>query len=125
MNTFFTIRSDQIGILEYGPSQDRYFSALYGINLHRVGVNYMAATTDAYTPVDHFGYPENNSLADSYEQSMYFCLDDSGRTFYPSVYPEYSERWRYTPQDFIRLKTVDPGVGLLYSNGNLEVYLAG
>ena len=82
-------------------------------------VNYAVSSL---TPVDHFGYNSYNSIAYSYDGDHYFLTTIRGKFFYPMIYPKYGSLWRFTPNDFDRLKN-DPGAHRLYSGGDLEIYL--
>lgn len=121
MTSFFEIRGVNYNITEFGPSQDRYFGAIYGMSVSRINVIYTG--DDSLAPVDHFGYPGNNSLSDSYNYTFYFLTNDMGQQFYPSLYPEYADKWRFYQADFNRLTNFDPGVNHVYTNRDLEVFL--
>jgi len=120
MEAFFSVRSQDYTIMELGPIQKRYYDAIYGVQTKRVNVS----NTLGYVmrPIDHFGYDQNSSIGVSYERPTYFLLSDVGRTLYPEVYPEIEDKWRFTANDFNRLRTADPLVDLVYNNGNLEAY---
>lgn len=118
METFFKNRDEKISILELGLSQDRFYDAIYSKATMRKNVIF----GDRLRPVDHFGYTNNISFSDNYENPKYFLLNDVGRNLYPYFYPDYKEKWRFTQEDFNRLK-VDSGVHIIYTNGNLNVYL--
>jgi hypothetical protein len=49
-------------------------------------------------------------------------LNDKGREFYPHVYPEFKNDWRYLPEDFEKLKN-DNNIQQIYSNRNIEIFM--
>lgn len=118
--SFFQARDDNLQILEFGLSQFRYYTAIYGNEIPLKNVANYAVSSLA--PVDHFGYNCHHSVKDSYVDDRYLLITTKGRLFYPEIYPEYESLWRFTPDDFIRLSS-DPGAHRLYYGGNLEVYL--
>jgi hypothetical protein len=56
------------------------------------------------------------------KNSKYLLVDDLGRGFYPHVYPEFQNNWKFLAQDFEQLKS-DTKVQQVYSNRNLEVFV--
>lgn len=118
METFFKIRDDKIPILEFGISQDRFYNVIYSRDANRTNIIY-GVNVHA---IDHFGYKNSTSFSNYYKDSRYFLLNDIGRKFYPYLYPDYKEKWRFTQEDFDKLKE-DAGVHMIYMNGNLEIYL--
>ncbi|MCD4664979.1 MAG: hypothetical protein K8R68_06875 [Bacteroidales bacterium] len=71
---------------------------------------------------DHFGYNNDTSLGNYYGRNSYVILTHLGRIFYPVTYPDYIERWRFTPADFEKLQN-DNTVVRIYDNCNFEVLL--
>lgn len=115
MTTFFDTRNVSIATLDIALSEGGFFSAIYGNNVQKINV------TDSL-PVDHFGYENNTSLSASYNSSQYLLLNDLGAHYYEYIYPQFVDRWRFTPEDFQKVE-LDKGVDRVYSNGALTVYL--
>lgn len=116
MSAYFHHCDRNVPVWEIGPYQVRYLALMYGMNVKE---QYPTNLVERY---DHFGYDNNQSISIPYSQSFYLYIDDSGRAFYPSIYPQFSSEWKLTPTDFSRLKTVDPGANLVYNDGNFENY---
>jgi len=122
MKIFFDKRNDDLSIYEYGPSQGRFYDAIFGQNSKRKNIRAEADAALAVLP-PHFGYATNSTLGSTYKDPIYFILTDAGRDFYRYVFPEYISRWKFTSGDFNTLKK-DTSVEQIYTNGNLEAYLA-
>jgi len=112
MTLFFEIRDGTISTLELGIYQQRFSDAIYGPNSPRTN----------FAVPDHFGYDSHNSFSDSSDGPRYLLISENGRTYWPSVWPEFESRWRFSPQDFGHLE-IDNGVGRVLSNGDLDLYL--
>jgi hypothetical protein len=72
-------------------------------------------------PPVHFNYTERSRLGESYESDRYMMINQRGRIYYPEVFPNYPENWRYDPQDFDRLER-DDSVARVYDNGGHNQY---
>ncbi len=57
-----------------------------------------------------------------YHNPKYLLINDHGKGFYPNIYPEFTDKWRYIPGDFERLSS-DNQLQQVYSNSNLEIFL--
>lgn len=128
MQTFFENRNANFYTYEFGLSQKRFNDAIYGtydknqsiekqLHVNRKNVRYTNTT-----PIDHFGYGNYTSIADYYNKTSYLLINDLGKETYPEIYPQYVDKWRFTPNDFSKLN-VDQGASLICDNGNLEIYL--
>jgi hypothetical protein len=73
-------------------------------------------------PPNHFNYPSITNLGDNYPNMNYFILTNQGRFFYQNIYPEFPDKWRFTPSDFHRLNS-DNSVHQIYKNGDLDIML--
>jgi hypothetical protein len=120
MITFYKYRDESYQILEYGLSQDRMYDAIYGRDYPRTNVVFSAS--DSLMPPDHFGYNMTSSLGSFYNEPHYFLLTNAGKFYYPNIYPEFPQKWRFDANDFERLKT-DVSVQQIYDNGNLDIRL--
>ncbi|MDH7511202.1 MAG: hypothetical protein QHH04_09215 [Methanolinea sp.] len=121
ITTFYQYRDDNIQILEYGLSQDRLYDAIYGRDYPRKNI-YYANIVNQLLPPDHFNYNINNTLGINYQDTKYFIFTNQGKFFYQNMYPEFPEKWRFTPSDFERLN-IDQTVEKIYINGNLDIRL--
>lgn len=116
LNTFFTFRDDSISTLENGISSFRFYDAQFGQGTPRTNIFY----GELIRPVDHFGYNTNISLSKRYN-NKYLILTNRGIFTYQNIYPEFPKSWRFTPSDFMKLKT-DKNVQQFYQNGNLQIF---
>lgn len=100
-----------------GSMQHRFSDALYG-RLRR----HEYLTYDDVRVPDHFGYNETRMLGNIYDEKTYLIIPMSERIFYPEIYPEYEEYWRFTPEDYSRLEK-DLSVNRVYDNGEYNTYI--
>jgi len=114
----FKDSNKQLKILEYGISQYRFYEAIYGSEAPPAYLGFGPAAL----PPDHLGYSNHTSFSETATIPEYFILTESGRHFYPDIYPEFKDKWRLTAGDFDRLKQ-DLGVAQIYSNGDMVVFL--
>ena len=121
MISFFQNRDENYEIIEYGLSQDRIYDAIYGREYPRKNVQYYSSMEKGHPP-DHFNAQENCSLGTYYSDEKYLIITNKGKFFYQNVYPEFSEKWRFYPSDFIRLE-FDPSVEKIYYNDYLDIKL--
>ncbi|WP_336338621.1 hypothetical protein [Haloarcula brevis] len=71
----------------------------------------------------HFNYTTNRYFGQNYDSGKYVMINRKGRIFYQETFPDYPQRWKYTPQDFQRFNR-DRTVDRSYDNGDLRIYLA-
>ncbi len=127
MQTFFQKRNDNFLTYEYGLSQKRFNDGIYGIydrngtiekmlNVDRKNLRY--SNTD---PIDHFGYSNYTSISDCYNETSYLLINSLGKEIFPEIFPQYKDKWRFTPEDFEKLDD-DHGLFKVYDNSNLDVY---
>lgn len=114
---YFANRNAEMPIQERGITLYRFEDALFGTDADLLGKE-----GDGTRPPDHFGYTENGTFGQSFEQDHYFVSTRLGRIFYPEVYPDYPQFWRFTDADFDRLER-DPTTSQVYTNGGFEMYL--
>jgi hypothetical protein len=117
MDYFMQHRNEDMKALEISNIQLRFADALMGVEAEKTGIGYGIGVL----PVDHFGYNSSNGLGHFYSGDHYLIIDQMARDFYPTVYPEFRQLWRFTPEDFNHL-TRDPTVNLVYDNGGLELF---
>ncbi len=86
MITFYQDRDESYQILEYGISQDRMYSAIYGLDYPKVNVRYYNSG-DSLLPPDHFNYSAEASLGRGYIDYKYFLLTNQGKFLYQNMYP--------------------------------------
>jgi hypothetical protein len=68
----------------------------------------------------HFGYDKSEYFGSSYQQNLYFVVNQLDRSIYQDVYPEMA-KIRFEPQDFSQLET-DPSVDKLYTNAGFDTF---
>jgi hypothetical protein len=118
MSTFFSVRDDSLPVFELGPVTFRYYDALFGVSAKRLNIEY---ETKNMLPPEHFGYQNETLSADFYGNSKYLVMNDKGTDFYPHMYPEFKNNWRFLPEDFERLKS-DRKVQQIFSSKNFEIF---
>lgn len=120
MSFFFELRDTTIPAIEFGPSQDRYYDALYGKDAKRVNIFY--ASNGELSPLDHFGYTNSTHIKSKTGIPEYLIINDQGKTYYPALYPEFINDWRFTPGDIKKVHD-DQNADYVYSNSNVEVFV--
>lgn len=117
MTWLFEHREESLLIDELGTKQSRFYQAQNG----GVGGGENIRHPDDTDPPDHFGYNESESLGVYYDQPRYLVITELGRMQAPVMYPDYEEYWRYTPEDFRRLRG-DPANQRIYDSGEVTTY---
>jgi hypothetical protein len=111
-------RNRFVGTVEYGISFYRFGDTYYGVEKDS---RRELVDPNSPMPPPHFTYEENETYGTHYESDQYVIITTRGRDFYPEMYPDYRDNWRFTPEDFDRLER-DPTVTRLYDNGNVDIY---
>lgn len=119
ISTFFTYRDESLHVLELGPPSFRLHDAIYGQSAKKLNIYYNEKNM---MPPDHFGYQNATPTSNLSHTSKYLLLNDLGRKFYPSIFPEFNNNWRFLAEDFERLKS-DTKIQQVYSNKNFEVFV--
>ncbi|WP_165074185.1 hypothetical protein [Methanogenium sp. MK-MG] len=118
MEKFYEHRNTQFKIMEFGISQRRYYHAMFG----QIGLQQNVRWYGVLSPPDHFNYQKYPTLGQGLIGTEYFILTSKGIEFYPKLYPEFKNKWRYNPNDFERIDQ-DTSIKKVYSNDNLLVFL--
>ncbi|MBX0302881.1 hypothetical protein [Haloarcula salinisoli] len=111
-------RNNQVRLSEFGTDVHRYRDAIYGRESY--GTRQVVTSDTAEIP-PHFGYTDRETLGAGYEDDRYMVLTRAGRIFYPNLYPDYRQYWKYEQADFQRLDR-DESVTQVYDNGEYDVY---
>lgn len=111
-------RNRFIGVVEYGITLYRFGDTYYGKNKSS---QREAVDPSNPPPPDHFGYDRNRTFGSSYGSDRYAIITTKGRQFYPEMYPQYRDSWRFRQRDFDRLDR-DPTVAQVYDNGGVAIY---
>jgi len=119
MSTFFSFRDQSLPIRENGISSYRFYDVIYGHSVRRLNIEF---NETKMMPPDHFGYQNETLSQDFFNNSNYLLVNDFGRDFYPYMFPEFPDKWRFLAQDYERLK-IDTNIQQVYSNRNLEIYV--
>jgi len=114
---FFEHRELNSEIIQHGIDTGDFGHAYHGVNKSEPR-QYLPPRSE---PPDHYGYDRNLTLGSSYEGDRYLVVVPAGREFYPEMYPDYRDQWRYEPADFERLER-DPTVNRVYDNGEVDFY---
>ncbi len=117
---FFSYRDESIPVMEIGLFSFRYNHVLYGASSQRLKIPYN--NYNFFIPPDHFGFQNETESKIFLGSPKYLLLNDRGREFYPEIYPEFPDKWRYLPNDFQQLKSVNT-IQKVYSNTNLEIFM--
>ncbi len=120
MSTFFSHRNESLPVLEFGLFSFRYDHIINGPSARRL--NFPENNYNNFIPPDHFGYQNETQSRIFYHNPKYLLINDHGKGFYPNIYPEFTDKWRYSPGDFERLSS-DNQLQQVYSNSNLEIFL--
>lgn len=104
--------------VEHGITLARFGDAYYG---KQKASDRQRVRKDAELPPARFTYDGNVTLGPYYEEDRYLLIPKRGREFYPNVYPNYRDEWKFYPEDYDQLKR-DWTVSHLYDNGEVEVY---
>lgn len=75
-----------------------------------------------YTGPDHFNYQNKSYYGETYDTNFYYIDMTLLRIAYPDLYPEYKDKWRYTPADFSKLDNTDKSAYRIYNNGDYRIY---
>ena len=125
MEKFYIYSNNSSRTLDLGISQYRFEDYIYGEQADSFGQDIHIANlsnTSRTNPIDHFGFNNNSTtLTQFYNGSVYLLINDIAMENYPQIYPNYQDKWRFTPQDFNTLDNTQQ-VMLIYSNGNLKIY---
>jgi hypothetical protein len=99
-------------------NQYRLHDALYGMSNKGANITY----SKTKTLPDHFGYTNNTNLGSHYSTPKYLFMDGLSRIYYPSIYPEFPERWRYNEADLDMIE-LDKTISKFYSNPSIDIYI--
>lgn len=118
-NWFLDNRDKNLYIESITPSQIKRFSSSI------LGVKDFYNSTYKFrfkTSLDHFNYTNTSTYGDSLVKDTYFVDWKLNRIYYPSIYPEYENIWRFSSKDFEYLDYKDTSVNSIYSNGEFWIY---
>lgn len=100
-----------------------YFGQILRFNDAVFGVKFnLLHNSTIYNGPDHFNYLNKTFYGETYDTNWYFIDMALLKTAYPSLYPGYENKWRYTPSDYRRFEDADKSVNRIYSNGDYRVY---
>lgn len=123
MRWFLDNRNESLPINSIDPfTNARLVNELRGMQLRGVTI------LDLKTAPEHFNYTNKTTFGGSFQASSnpqgynYFIDWKLTRIVYPSIFPEYKDQWKFTPEDFYKLNNEDPTVNLVYSDGEFWVY---
>lgn len=108
---FITYREPGSEIQSQGLKARRYAVFLEGPS---------AAVYDSQPP-PHFGYGDELEPWTSSSRNVYLLIAQEGKLTYPAFYPNYRDKWKFRPVDYIYLGH-DPNANAVYSSGEFTVY---
>jgi hypothetical protein len=109
-------RNNKIFMDQLGIDQQRYSDAIYTYNLSLSEI----IRKNVVVP-DHFTYNNKTSLGLYYKENRYLMIAKLGKIFYPEMYPNYKNHWRFNPEDFDKLQSDNAEIKI-YVNGDFEAY---
>jgi len=121
MHWFFEHRDTNLLIYEQGPSQFRFYDAIYGLTdaAHRKNIS----RSSSMRIPDHFGYyNDTGPVGQLYDKNTYFIISTAGKFFYENIYPQYKEYWRFTPSDYKKFENSDISANRIYADRELDTY---
>jgi hypothetical protein len=118
MDFFFAVRNQGIQTLDITINQKRYADAILGVEAEKKNLRYGNITL----PIDHFGYNSDATMGNHYVLCQYLVIDERAELYYPEIFPNYSEQWRYSPSDFEMLGD-DISVDWVCDNGGIQILL--
>lgn len=107
-------------LYQRGVEVDRFRDALHGTR--GWDEEMLIPEQSSTAPPDHYGYRERRTFGGGFASDRYLVVSRAGREYYPHVYPDYQEDWRFTAGDTTRLEW-DPTVTQVYDNGGFDAYL--
>jgi len=72
-------------------------------------------------PPSHFMYDQNPIFGSNFKNDKYMSIYKLGRIRYQKVWPEYKDKWRFTPVDFRNMEE-DYSIYHIYANGESDFY---
>ncbi len=119
-STFFIANYDQqYPVYELQTRLWNYYEIIYGIEKFRQQQIFVEGTM--LEPPDHFEYLVNGILGDTITRDSYLIFNKMAKIYYPSIYPQYPNIWKFSPSDFSRLE-YDSSIDHIYSNSDIECY---
>lgn len=98
-------------------TQFRFYCAWYGRDSALSSKN---VAFYEYIP-DHFGYDIVPLVGCQYDKPTYYVISKIIKLLYPRVLPQKEEKWRWRPNEFIRLES-DITVSAIYRTEDISVY---
>jgi len=120
MGFLFENRDDHYPISEVLPLgyQTRFAQVFYGADAVVSGIR--NGYEQDVLPPPHFGYDRGHFLGAAYSGNPYLLEPLLSKVYYPGLYAESPQVWRYTPVDFQMLSR-DPTVNQIYDNGEMQI----
>jgi hypothetical protein len=112
----FDHRDGEVELVTMGWGARRHHDAHFGVWADPSG-----SLEDPGVP-EHFNYTVSPRLGESYAEDTYLFVSAHGRDYYPEKFPDYEDRWAFTPADFARLDH-DTTVRHVYDNGGFDGYV--
>jgi len=118
MTHFFAYRDVTIPVSGFNTAVGRFADLLLSPQQKSIQ-NLPAYLPNKAQPPWHFGYERFPSLAFSYDKETDLIIMQRDKSYYSDYFPDMA-KYRITVQDYERLN-YDPGVSLVYSNGNFDL----
>ena len=112
---------EEILIDDLSFEQYRFTYALMGPNAAK-GVKNIRSWSAVHHPPRHFNYTQNRMLGQSYQEDRYLVITKLCRESAHRIFPEYSDKWSFNPNDFNNLDGHDPSVSRVYANNEVDIF---
>lgn len=71
----------------------------------------------------HFGYNTTSDLGSYYKEKQYLIMYPPSLIYYPQIYPNYQNLWKFNATDFTNLEYKDITVNEYYNNGDFKLFI--
>lgn len=117
MKFLIDFRDENLTIMDLNSQwQWRFSDLVNGVNKDRKNIRYTG-----YMPIDHFGYDSDKKLGSYYRKDQYLILNELSEIFYPKIFPEYKNLWRFTEEDFKNMNN-DETINKIYDNDGIKLF---
>lgn len=120
MNWLFQTRNDDLSIEELSYMQALIASFIFGHGGRWLKPD-LKSHHHSYIVPKHFNYTKESLLAKSIKKDCYLYIDKKTECVSVNTYPEYEDRWFFTPDDFKKLE-YDSSIDKIYHNNEIRIF---
>ena len=123
MTWLLQTRNDDLSIEELGYMQDLIATFIFGYRERWLKPNLKNLRTHHHSSIipKHFNYTKESLLAKSIKKDCYLYIDKKKECVSVNIYPEYEDRWLFTPDDFKKLE-YDKSIDKIYHNNEIRIF---